>query len=74
MFHYDELLSSHKVVLMRGEVLDNTILSTKEAAILNSLIQIYYLNDGYFNSMVKVFNETPAKFDFKSLVKGIKDL
>jgi ATP synthase F1 complex assembly factor 1 len=74
MFHYQELAASAQVVLMRGEVLEPKILSAAEAAILTSLIQIYYLNDANYNSMVKVFNETPAKFDFMSLLKGIKDV
>jgi len=59
---------------MLGVVSELKILNASQAAILNSLMQVYYLNDIHFNSLVKVFNESPEKFDFHSLLKGVTKL
>ncbi|KAE8222359.1 hypothetical protein CF319_g4430 [Tilletia indica] len=77
--HYTDLAHSHGLVLMRGEISEDTgggkMLSDAEAQRLCVTLQRFYLPSSQEGSeerseLVRIFHEEPDKFDVERLVKA----
>ena len=69
--HYTELASSHNLVLMQGELLTPN-LSLQDARYLMILLNDYYLQDDERFEKVRLFHQSPEKFDFHGLIEDLK--
>ncbi|GFR42529.1 hypothetical protein Agub_g3429 [Astrephomene gubernaculifera] len=71
--HYPELLDSHGVVLVRGDVIHDKGMNLEEARTLMQLVRAFYCGaDDY--PLVHDFNHKPAAFDFGALLKKLNIL
>lgn len=69
-FYKEYAEKSQESVLMRGDVHQQT-LSSDEAHILTSTLQIFHLDDSKY-TLVTQFNRSPASFDFEQVMQAIK--
>ncbi|KAJ1552567.1 hypothetical protein HK405_010824 [Cladochytrium tenue] len=66
--HHDELAAEKRIVLMRGDVLVNT-LSPELARLLVYQTQLFYATGSERKrALVREFHENPAAFDFQKLI------
>jgi ATP synthase mitochondrial F1 complex assembly factor 1 len=69
--HYTELATTHNLVLMQGENLTPN-LSLQDAQYLMILLKDYYLRDDERFEKVRLFHQSPEKFNFRELIEDLK--
>ncbi|SJK86223.1 ATP synthase mitochondrial F1 complex assembly factor 1 [Babesia microti strain RI] len=69
---FDELLVSHRLALLRVDVLCTKITKHQASTILRNIIK-FYINDSYFE-WVKRFNGMGEEFDFQSFKDNYLDM
>jgi ATP synthase F1 complex assembly factor 1 len=69
--HYRELEHSHKLVLVRGDILQPHALDAIQAASLMHNAHEYFTDFGAKREFVHTFNRHPERFDFKKLLDSM---
>ena len=63
---YDELVPTHNVTLVRGQILNKSIQQEEGEKVIQRMIDVYRNDDEFEN--VRAFNQTPDKFDFDDYI------
>ncbi|KAI8972646.1 ATP11 protein-domain-containing protein [Pilobolus umbonatus] len=70
MTHYTDLSDSKGIVLMRGDIHPDKLISAKHAHFLAFLLQQFYATtDRNKRRLVETFNDQPEIFDYRQLIK-----
>ena len=67
--YYTDLAETKELVLMRGDVMPESITTTEAQYLVNQL-QLFYLGDEKYQ-LVKDFNHNPAAFNYEDLLKEL---
>ncbi|KAL9656634.1 hypothetical protein ABK040_002905 [Willaertia magna] len=70
--HFTEFSQSKGIVLMRGEINDQSVFNKGDAKELINFMYKFYLEDNLYHSFVEVFNKEPFRFNFEELINSIK--
>lgn len=71
MTHYTELVQSHKIVLVRGDIIQPHALDMIQAMSLMLNAHEYFTDFGAKREFVHIFNNRPNEFDFKKLLDSM---
>lgn len=71
MTHYTELVQSHKIVLVRGDIIQPHALDIIQAMSLMHNAHEYFTDFGAKREFVHTFNNRPNEFDFKKLLDSM---
>ena len=69
--HYTELVDSHKIVLVRGDIIQPHGLDSIQVASLMHNAHEYFTDFGAKREFVHLFNNRPGEFDFKKLLDSM---
>ncbi|KAG2432947.1 hypothetical protein HXX76_008675 [Chlamydomonas incerta] len=69
--HYSELLDSHGLALVRGDIIHDKGISRDEARTALELTRAFYCSDEDY-ALVHTFNHKPASFDFRAVLRKLK--
>ncbi|OMJ88101.1 hypothetical protein SteCoe_9999 [Stentor coeruleus] len=59
---FNQMYSSHNILLLRGDIVDNTISKQEAKLAMRGLIH-YYTDDNLYKAFIEPFNENLADFD-----------
>lgn len=71
MTHYDELASSHGIVLVRGDIIQPHSLDSIQSMSLMENIHDFFTDRGSKRAFVHAFNKRPEAFDFKKMLDSM---
>lgn len=71
MSHYTELVESHKIVLVRGDIIQPHALDAIQASSLMHNAHDFFTDFGGKRELVHTFNRKPEVFDFKKLLDSM---
>lgn len=63
---YDEVVPTHNVALVRGQVINKGIQPEEGEKVIHRMIDVYSHDDEFEN--VRAFNQTPDSFDFDDYI------
>jgi ATP synthase F1 complex assembly factor 1 len=69
--HYTELVDSHGMVLVRGDIIQPHALDAIQASSLMHNAHEYFTDFGAKREFVQAFNKRPERFDFKKLLDSM---
>ncbi|KAJ2719422.1 hypothetical protein GGI07_005223 [Coemansia sp. Benny D115] len=73
--HYTDLMESHGVVLMRGEVDEDGFVDAQNAQLLALQMQRFYLTGSdHMKELVRRFNHDPQQFSYEDLIAAAEKL